>query len=96
VIDVATGSSPDQEAAKAFFTTAAWNLQEVGERAGVRRIVVVSIIGIDHSSGTSSRGLLPISAEGSSCERSSSPRGCGVDRTCDGSGARPRLAVTDH
>jgi hypothetical protein len=47
VIDVATGSSPDQEAAKAFFTTAAWNLQEVGERAGVRRIVVVSIIGID-------------------------------------------------
>jgi uncharacterized protein YbjT (DUF2867 family) len=45
VIDVATGSSPDQTAATDFFTAAARNLQEVGERAGVRRIVVVSIIG---------------------------------------------------
>jgi uncharacterized protein YbjT (DUF2867 family) len=47
VIDVATGPSPDQEAATEFFTTATRNLQEVGERAGVRRIVVVSIIGCD-------------------------------------------------
>jgi uncharacterized protein YbjT (DUF2867 family) len=45
VIDVATGSSPDQTAATEFFTAAARNLQQVGERAGVRRIVVVSIIG---------------------------------------------------
>jgi len=47
VIDVATGPSPDQEAATAFFTTAARNLHEAGERAGVPRIVVVSIIGCD-------------------------------------------------
>jgi uncharacterized protein YbjT (DUF2867 family) len=51
VIDVATGSSPDQQAATEFFTTAARNLQEVGHRAGVRRIVVVSIIGIDRFTG---------------------------------------------
>jgi uncharacterized protein YbjT (DUF2867 family) len=47
VIDVATGESPDQQAATEFFTAAARNLQEAGERAGVRRIVVVSIIGCD-------------------------------------------------
>jgi uncharacterized protein YbjT (DUF2867 family) len=47
VIDVATGSSPDQEAATEFFTAAARNLHETGARAGVRRMVVVSIIGID-------------------------------------------------
>jgi uncharacterized protein YbjT (DUF2867 family) len=47
VIDTATGPSPDQEAATRFFTAAARNLQEAGGRAGVRRIVVVSIIGID-------------------------------------------------
>jgi uncharacterized protein YbjT (DUF2867 family) len=47
VIDAATGPSPDQEAATRFFTTAARNLQEVGERSGVKRIVVVSIIGTD-------------------------------------------------
>ncbi len=47
VIDAATGPSPDQEAATAFFTAAARNLQEAGEQAGVRRIVVVSIIGCD-------------------------------------------------
>lgn len=47
VIDAATGPSPEQEAATAFFTAAARNLQEAGERAGVQRMVVVSIIGID-------------------------------------------------
>jgi uncharacterized protein YbjT (DUF2867 family) len=50
VIDAATGPSPDQEEATEFFTTAARNLQEVGERSGVKRIVVVSIIGTDHYS----------------------------------------------
>jgi len=40
-------SSPDQEAATAFFTAAARNLLEAGERAGVQRMVVVSIIGCD-------------------------------------------------
>jgi uncharacterized protein YbjT (DUF2867 family) len=37
----------DQEAATQFFTTAARNLHEAGERAGVQRMIVVSIIGLD-------------------------------------------------
>jgi len=51
VIDVATGPSPDQNSATEFFTTAAWNLHEAGDRAGVRRMVVVSIIGCDRFTG---------------------------------------------
>jgi uncharacterized protein YbjT (DUF2867 family) len=51
VIDTATQPSSDQAAATAFFTTAARNLQEVGEQAGVRRIVVVSIVGADRFTG---------------------------------------------
>jgi len=47
IIDVATGPSSEQDAATEFFVTAARNLQEVGERAGVKRIVVVSIIGVE-------------------------------------------------
>jgi uncharacterized protein YbjT (DUF2867 family) len=47
IIDVATGPSPQYEAAAEFFNTAARNLQEAGERAGVERIVTVSIIGTD-------------------------------------------------
>jgi uncharacterized protein YbjT (DUF2867 family) len=47
VIDTATGPSAEQAAATEFFTTAARNLQDVGSQAGVRRIVVVSIIGTD-------------------------------------------------
>jgi uncharacterized protein YbjT (DUF2867 family) len=47
VIDVATGPSPEQGAATEFFTTAARNLHQAGEKAGVRRMVVVSIIGTD-------------------------------------------------
>jgi uncharacterized protein YbjT (DUF2867 family) len=46
VIDVATGPSPEQ-AATEFFTAAARNLHEAGKRAGVLRMVVVSIIGCD-------------------------------------------------
>jgi uncharacterized protein YbjT (DUF2867 family) len=38
---------PEQQAAIEFFTTAARNLQEAWARAGVQRIVVVSIIGCD-------------------------------------------------
>ncbi len=49
VIDAATGPSPDEQEATEFFTTATRNLLEVGTRAGVQRIVVVSIIGIDRS-----------------------------------------------
>ena len=51
VIDAATGNSPDRDEATAFFTAAARNLQEAGERAGVKLIVVASIIGIDRFSG---------------------------------------------
>jgi uncharacterized protein YbjT (DUF2867 family) len=51
VIDVASGPSPDEQAATEFFTVAARNLQEVGEQAGVQRMVVVSIIGCDRFSG---------------------------------------------
>jgi uncharacterized protein YbjT (DUF2867 family) len=51
IIDTATQPSSDEEAARAFFTTAAHNLQELGAKAGVQRIVVVSIIGIDNFTG---------------------------------------------
>ena len=50
IVDTATGASPDGQEATEFFTTAARNLQEAGARAGVRRIVVVSIIGCDRFS----------------------------------------------
>jgi uncharacterized protein YbjT (DUF2867 family) len=47
IIDAATGPSPDEQEATKFFTTATRNLHEVGTEAGVKRIVLVSIIGID-------------------------------------------------
>src|SRR5262245_33272085 len=47
IIDTATGPSPDQESATNFFTTATHNLLDAGVRAGVQRIAIVSIIGID-------------------------------------------------
>jgi uncharacterized protein YbjT (DUF2867 family) len=50
VIDVASGPSPDKETATEFFTTAARNLHEAGERADVQRMVVVSIIGCERFS----------------------------------------------
>jgi uncharacterized protein YbjT (DUF2867 family) len=51
IIDAATGPSPDEAAATEFFTASAGNLQAAGARAGVERIVVVSIIGIDRFTG---------------------------------------------
>jgi uncharacterized protein YbjT (DUF2867 family) len=47
IIDAATGPSPEQEAATAFFTTAARNLHDAGSQAGVTSLIVVSIIGTD-------------------------------------------------
>jgi uncharacterized protein YbjT (DUF2867 family) len=47
IVDATTGPSPDEHAAREFFTTAARNLQEAGHAAGVERMVVVSIIGCD-------------------------------------------------
>lgn len=46
-IDATSGRSADQSEATVFFRTAAGNLQKHGQRAGVRRIVTVSIIGTD-------------------------------------------------
>jgi hypothetical protein len=39
VIDTASGPSPEENEATDFFTTAARNLQQAGQRAGVRRMV---------------------------------------------------------
>src|SRR5919197_4223528 len=47
IIDAATGPSPDEAEATAFFTASARNLQRAGAAAGAKRIVLVSIIGID-------------------------------------------------
>ena len=51
IIDAATGPSPDEEQATAFFTASARNVQRAGAAAGAKRIVVVSIIGIDRFHG---------------------------------------------
>jgi uncharacterized protein YbjT (DUF2867 family) len=51
IIDTATGPSPDREEATNFFTASARNLQRAGAEAGAKRIVLVSIIGIDKFAG---------------------------------------------
>jgi uncharacterized protein YbjT (DUF2867 family) len=56
VVDAATGDSPDQDSATRFFLTAAGNVLAAGERAGVRRIVAVSIIGCDRFAGGGALG----------------------------------------
>ena len=47
LIDATTGPSPDEQEAIAFFTTAARNLQAAAAKAGVKRIVIISIVGTD-------------------------------------------------
>jgi len=47
VVDVSTGPSPDQTAATEFWSASTHNLHEAGERAGVKRLIVASIIGTD-------------------------------------------------
>jgi uncharacterized protein YbjT (DUF2867 family) len=47
IVDAATGPSPDQQEATDFFTTSTRNIQEAGAAGGVKRVVLVSIIGID-------------------------------------------------
>ncbi|QKG27228.1 SDR family oxidoreductase [Actinomadura verrucosospora] len=47
IIDVASWHASDQEAATEFFRTSARNLQEAGQKAGVARIAMASIIGVD-------------------------------------------------
>jgi len=48
IIDASTGPSPELGAATEFFSTAMANMEAAGSAAGVQRLVVVSIIGIDH------------------------------------------------
>lgn len=48
IIDLASGRSPEQAAATEFWLTATRNLREASERAGIRRIVTISIIGVGH------------------------------------------------
>ncbi|MFC8825461.1 SDR family oxidoreductase [Streptomyces sp. NPDC057137] len=47
ILDVASWHASDQQAATEFFRTATRNLHETGRKAGVGRIVAVSIIGSD-------------------------------------------------
>ncbi len=47
VIDAASTPSPDQAEATEYFRTATRNLHAAGARAGVRRLVAVSIVGTD-------------------------------------------------
>ncbi|MUN38303.1 SDR family oxidoreductase [Actinomadura litoris] len=51
VIEVSNAGTIDQAAATEFFTTAVRNLMEAGRRAGVRRMVVLSILAVDRFSG---------------------------------------------
>jgi uncharacterized protein YbjT (DUF2867 family) len=50
VVDAASWPANEQKEATDFFLAASRNLQELGERAGVQRMVVVSIIGADRFS----------------------------------------------
>jgi uncharacterized protein YbjT (DUF2867 family) len=47
IIDASTGPSPDYAEAAGFFTAATGNLHRAGQAAGVRRMLLVSIVGID-------------------------------------------------
>ncbi|MER7364705.1 SDR family oxidoreductase [Nonomuraea wenchangensis] len=47
IVDVASWHASDQDAATEFFRTSAGHLQEAGREAGVARIVMASIIGVD-------------------------------------------------
>ncbi|MDP9868662.1 MULTISPECIES: SDR family oxidoreductase [Streptosporangium] len=49
IIDVASWHASEQEAATEFFRTSARNLHEYGQKAGVARITVASIIGVDNA-----------------------------------------------
>ncbi|MEV4222351.1 NAD(P)H-binding protein [Nonomuraea sp. NPDC049725] len=49
VVDVASWHASDEEAATEFFRASARNLHEYGRQAGVARIAVASIIGVDRA-----------------------------------------------
>ena len=50
VVDAASWPSNEKDPATDFFITSSRNLQELGEQAGVQRIIVVSIIGAERFS----------------------------------------------
>jgi hypothetical protein len=58
VVDAATGPSPDEREATAFFTASARNLHAAGERAGIGQLVAVSIVGTDRMAGGYARAKL--------------------------------------
>jgi NAD(P)H-binding len=98
VIDAATGPSPDQDAATEFFTTAARNLHDAGQRAGVQRMVVVSIIGTDPF--TAGYGAAKLAHERAMLSGARSPRVCCAPRSSTSSsrsssnGARKAKSAT--
>jgi uncharacterized protein YbjT (DUF2867 family) len=47
ILDAATSPTPDEAEATSFFTSASRNLHEAGHAAGVQRMLVVSIVGLD-------------------------------------------------
>jgi hypothetical protein len=47
IIDLATSPNPDEAEATEFFTTSATNLHIAGAAAGVKRLIPMSIVGID-------------------------------------------------
>src|SRR5918992_404048 len=51
IVDTATGPSPDKAEATAFFEASMRNLHDAGKRAGVQRLIPVSIVGIDGFTG---------------------------------------------
>jgi uncharacterized protein YbjT (DUF2867 family) len=51
VVDAATSPSPAEQEATDFFTASARNIQSAGQHAGLRRLVVVSIVGCDRFGG---------------------------------------------
>ena len=78
VIDTSTGRRPTGPAME-FFLTATRNLEEEGAKAGVRRLVLVSIIGTDKNAGgygaaklAQERAVLAGPIPGGSCARPSS------------------------
>ena len=51
IVDAANTTSQTRKPATAFFEAAAGHLQEAGGAAGVRRLIVLSIVGIDRAAG---------------------------------------------
>lgn len=73
IIDTSTGPSAEHGPATEFFLTATRNLEEEGAKAGVRRLVLVSIIGTDKNTG--GYGAAKLAQERASLALSQEPEG---------------------